>query len=115
VGPLRVANRMLSFAYKRFDGVVPEPGPLDDGDRALLEKAEAGFETVGKLYNACKFRAALGKALAPPKALATYGSQACSCEATAQLTRSFGPGSRSKKIRRPQRPACTSSCVPWTI
>jgi methionyl-tRNA synthetase len=64
LGPLRVANRMLSFAYKRFDGVVPEPGELDDEDRALLEKVEAGFETVGDLYNACKFRAALGEALA---------------------------------------------------
>ncbi|MEJ2735991.1 MAG: class I tRNA ligase family protein [Anaerolineae bacterium] len=59
-----LANRMLSFAYKRFDGVVPEPGDLDDEDRALLEKVEAGFETVGELYNACKFRAALGEALA---------------------------------------------------
>ena len=55
---------MLSFAYKRFDGVVPEPGPLDEADRALLEKVEAGFETVGELCNACKFRAALGEALA---------------------------------------------------
>ena len=67
-----LANRMLSFAYKRFDGVVPEPGDpssssgqgLDDEDRALLERVEAGFETVGELYNACKFRAALGEALA---------------------------------------------------
>jgi methionyl-tRNA synthetase len=50
---------MLSFATKRFDGVVPEPGMLDDEDRALLEKVEAGFETVGDLHNACKFRAAL--------------------------------------------------------
>jgi methionyl-tRNA synthetase len=63
---------MLSFAYKRFDGVVPEPGDpsspsakgLDAEDRALLEKVEAGFETVGELYNACKFRAALGECLA---------------------------------------------------
>jgi methionyl-tRNA synthetase len=55
---------MLSFAYKRFDGRVPEPGALDDEDQALLEKVEAGFETVGELYNACKFRAALGKAMA---------------------------------------------------
>ena len=59
-----MANRMLSFAYKRFDGKVPEPGPLDDEDQALLERVEAGFETVGELYNACKFRAALGEALA---------------------------------------------------
>ena len=48
---------MLSFAYKRFDGVVPEPGELDAEDRALLAQVEAGFETVGDLYNACKFRA----------------------------------------------------------
>ncbi|HSR30791.1 MAG TPA: class I tRNA ligase family protein, partial [Anaerolineae bacterium] len=67
-----LANRMLSFAYKRFDRRVPEPGNplrcsakgLDDEDRALLEKVEAGFETVGELYNACKFRAVLGEALA---------------------------------------------------
>ena len=55
---------MLSFAYKRFDGHVPEPGELDDADRARLAKVEAGFETVGELYNACKFRAALNEALA---------------------------------------------------
>ncbi len=59
-----LANRMLSFAYKRFDGKVPEPGELDDADRALLAQVEAGFETVGELYNACKFRAALGECLA---------------------------------------------------
>jgi methionyl-tRNA synthetase len=58
-----LANRMLSFAYKRFDGKVPQPGELDDEDRALLEKVEAGFETVGELYGACKFRAALGEAM----------------------------------------------------
>jgi hypothetical protein len=49
---------MLSFAYKRFEGKVPEPGPLDDEDRALLEKVEAGFQEVGDLLKACKFRAA---------------------------------------------------------
>jgi methionyl-tRNA synthetase len=59
-----LANRMLSFAYKRFEGRVPEPGEFDAEDQALLEKVEAGFDTVGELYNACKFRAALGEALA---------------------------------------------------
>jgi hypothetical protein len=42
---------MLSFAYERFDGRVPEPGELDAADRELLAKVEAGFETVGALYN----------------------------------------------------------------
>jgi methionyl-tRNA synthetase len=59
-----LANRMLSFAYKRFDGQVPESGELDDEDRKLLVQVEAGFDTVGDLYNACKFRAALGEVLA---------------------------------------------------
>jgi methionyl-tRNA synthetase len=67
-----LANRMLSFAYKRFDGVVPEPGELDDADREPLARVEAGFETVGDLYNACKFRAALGKALALAREANSY-------------------------------------------
>jgi hypothetical protein len=56
---------MLSFSTKRFDGVAPEPGNpsrpsgqgLDDEDRALLARVEAGLETVGALDNPCKFRA----------------------------------------------------------
>jgi methionyl-tRNA synthetase len=59
-----LANRMLGFAYKRFDGQVPEPGELDDADRELLAKVEEGFEAVGGLYAACKFRAALAEAMA---------------------------------------------------
>jgi methionyl-tRNA synthetase len=54
----------LSFAYKRFEEKVPEPGELDEEDRALLEKVEAAFETVGALYDAVKLRAALGEVLA---------------------------------------------------
>ena len=57
--PRRALGFMLSFAYKRFEGVVPEPGGFDEEDRALLEKVEAGFETVGELYNT-----GLGEALA---------------------------------------------------
>jgi methionyl-tRNA synthetase len=54
---------MLSFAYKRCDGKVPEPGELDADDRKLLAQVEAGFQTVGALYGAWKFRAALNEAL----------------------------------------------------
>jgi methionyl-tRNA synthetase len=70
--PRRALGFMLSFAYKRFDGKVPELGDpssssgqgLDAEDGALVAQVEAGFETVGELYNACKFRAASGEALA---------------------------------------------------
>lgn len=55
-------QRLLGFAYIRLDGRGPQPrNPssssgqgLDDGDRPLPEKGEAGFETVGALYAACK-------------------------------------------------------------
>jgi hypothetical protein len=77
-GTRSVANRMLSCAYKRFDGQVPEPGELDDEDRALLARVEAGFETVGALPQGTPAgsgrppgfpRASLGEAMGPPKAL----------------------------------------------
>jgi methionyl-tRNA synthetase len=99
--PRRALGFMLSFAYKRFDGKVPDPGDLDDEDRTLLEKVEAGFETVGALYNACKFRAALHAALALAR------------EANGYLDRK-APGSRSRRIPRRRRRRCTSSCGLWT-
>ena len=58
-----LANRMLSFAFKQFDGRVPEPGPLDAADRELLDRAEGAFPAVGELLAACKFRAALAEAM----------------------------------------------------
>ena len=58
-----LANRMLGFAYKRFDGEVPDPGTLRPADEALLAQAEAAFETVGERLAACQFRAALGEAM----------------------------------------------------
>lgn len=54
-----LANRVLGFAYKRFDGAVPQPGPLDETDQALLDHTRAGFESVGALFEAVKLKAAL--------------------------------------------------------
>ncbi len=54
-----LVNRMLGFAYKRFDGVIPVPGPFDAADQALLDEIKAGFVTVGELYNGVKLKAAL--------------------------------------------------------
>ena len=54
-----LVNRMLGFAYKRFDGVVPTPGALDETSRTLLDEIKAGFDGVGELYNTVKLKAAL--------------------------------------------------------
>lgn len=57
-----LANRMLGFAYQRFDRRIPDPGALRPQDQALLERAEAAFEQIGQLLETCQFRAALGEA-----------------------------------------------------
>jgi methionyl-tRNA synthetase len=54
-----LVNRVLSFAYKRYEGRVPTPGELDATDQALLDEICQGFDTVGELYNAVKLKAAL--------------------------------------------------------
>ncbi len=58
-----LANRLLGFAYKRFDGKVPEPGKLDALDRDLLAKTEEAFSTVGELLEAVKLKNALMEAM----------------------------------------------------
>lgn len=80
-----LANRVLSFAYRNWDGKVPNlsiplrgessaaaseeaiPSPIDQhlrlADRELLRTVEAGFDSVGKLLDAVKLRAALSEAL----------------------------------------------------
>jgi len=56
-----LVNRVLSFAYKHWDGRIPDPGALRAVDREILATVEAGFETVGRLYDAVKLRAALAE------------------------------------------------------
>ena len=58
-----LANRVLSFAYRNWEGQVPDPGELRDQDRAILAEIEAGFKSVGDLLEAVKLRAALAEAL----------------------------------------------------
>jgi methionyl-tRNA synthetase len=58
-----LANRVLSFAYKHWEGHVPTPGELRPADQEIIATIEAGFESVGKLYDAVKLRAALAEAV----------------------------------------------------
>ena len=58
-----LTNRVLNMIKRYFDGIVPDPGPLTSQDEALLAEIDVGFETVGALYDGCKFRAALQETL----------------------------------------------------
>jgi methionyl-tRNA synthetase len=58
-----LANRVLSFAHKHWEGHIPTPGELTEADKAILETVESGFESVGELIETVKLRAALGAAL----------------------------------------------------
>ncbi len=58
-----LANRVLAFAYKNWEGKVPDPGELREQDLALLETIKAGFTTVADLLEAVKLRAALSEAM----------------------------------------------------
>jgi methionyl-tRNA synthetase len=58
-----LANRVLGFAYKRFDGRVPAPGALDDDDRAMLDAIAPAFERITALLDAVKLKQALGEAM----------------------------------------------------
>ncbi len=58
-----LANRVLSFAYKHWNGRVPETGELRPDDRLILETVEAGFDTVGEELNAVHLRNGLQEAI----------------------------------------------------
>ncbi|PKO14167.1 MAG: methionine--tRNA ligase [Chloroflexi bacterium HGW-Chloroflexi-10] len=54
-----LANRVLSFAYKHWEGVVPDPGDLTELDMQLISTIENGFTTVGNEIDAVHLRSAV--------------------------------------------------------
>jgi len=77
-----LANRVLAFCYKHWDGYVPdfgtggdEPPPLRDSDLSLLAVIENGFESVGRELDAVRLRAALGEAMKLATAVNQYLDQ----------------------------------------
>ena len=60
-----LANRVLAFCYKHWDGHVPQvdPAALRPGDLELLATIESGFQSAGKELEAVHLRAALQEAI----------------------------------------------------
>ncbi|MCB8960664.1 MAG: methionine--tRNA ligase [Ardenticatenales bacterium] len=71
-----LAYRVLSFAYKHWDGVVPAPGPLTPLDETLRLTITAGFDRVTALLEAVQPRAALTEAIRLAGAINSYLDEA---------------------------------------
>ncbi len=69
-----LANRVLSFCYKHWEGHVPDvdPASLRPGDLELLSIIENGFNTVGAELNAVRLRSAVGEAMKLATAVNVY-------------------------------------------
>ena len=72
-----LANRVLAFCYKNWDGCVPDVdvNALRDQDRNLLAVIENGFNIVGAELEAVRLRSALGEAMRLATAVNQYLDQ----------------------------------------
>jgi methionyl-tRNA synthetase len=72
-----LANRVLAFCYKNWDGCVPDVdvNTLRDQDRSLIAVIENGFATVGAELEAVHLRAALAEAMKLATAVNQYLDQ----------------------------------------
>ena len=65
-------HRLLRFVERHFEGRVPAPGPLSDGDRALLARIDATFVEAGTLIDGVHLRDGLRAVMALAQALNRY-------------------------------------------
>jgi methionyl-tRNA synthetase len=67
-----LVHRVLTFAYKRYDGQVPQPARLSPLDTEVLDFVADAFVTVGREIGDCRFRAGLNAAMATAAAVNRY-------------------------------------------
>jgi methionyl-tRNA synthetase len=70
-----LVNRVLAMTHRYFDGVVPEPGDLDDVDRDVLAATDAALATAGEHIAAVQLRAGLAAVLGGAQATNQYLSE----------------------------------------
>ena len=74
-----LANRVLSFTYKNWDGQVPsdeQQCEIRPADTEVLATVSAGFENVGELISSVRLRAALNECLRLASEVNKYLDQA---------------------------------------
>lgn len=67
-----LVNRMLGFAYKRFDGRVPTYDYLTELDQDIITRTALGFDEVGRLLDEVKLREALKTAMGLAREVNVY-------------------------------------------
>jgi methionyl-tRNA synthetase len=58
-----LANRVISFAHKHWEGHVPVPGELRPADEQILHVVGTGFETIADHFESVNLRAGLAEAM----------------------------------------------------
>jgi methionyl-tRNA synthetase len=58
-----LAHRVLTFAYRNFNGAVPAPGELDERSQGLLHGTGVALDSVDKLLYHCEFKEAIRQAM----------------------------------------------------
>jgi methionyl-tRNA synthetase len=58
-----LAHRVLTFAYRHFNGAVPAPGELDERSRGLLDGAKVALNRVDELLQHCEFKEGIKQAM----------------------------------------------------
>jgi methionyl-tRNA synthetase len=67
-----LVNRVLAMTRKNFDGVVPEPGELDERDHAILATVDAAIAAEGAELERVELRRALKEALTGAQEVNAY-------------------------------------------
>jgi methionyl-tRNA synthetase len=67
-----LCHRVLTFAYRHFEGRVPVPGLMDRTDVGLLARIDVAFGPIGRMLAGCQFRAALSETMALAREVNKY-------------------------------------------
>ena len=67
-----LVNRVLSFTYRNFDGLVPVPGSITEVDQAMIDTARLAMDAVDQNIAACRFKAAIAHAFSLAQAANRY-------------------------------------------
>jgi len=58
-----LAHRVLTFAYRNFNGAVPAPGGIDGQGQQLMAKAQETLSDIDKSINGCHFKEGIKAAM----------------------------------------------------